>query len=121
LRERPLFWVGHALKELRKLPAPVQDTVGFALYQAQLGDEHIDAKPLKGFGGAAVLEVVERRDGNAYRAVYTVKFKEAVYVLHVLQKKSLRGSATPKDHIELVRHRLKEAEEDYREWLSERE
>lgn len=91
--------------------------MGFALYQAQLGGKHIHAKPLRGFGGASVLEVVENHDGDTFRAVYTVRFPNAVYVLHAFQKKSRRGIKTPKKEVELVTARLKDAEEDYKQWI----
>ena len=79
-----------------------------------MGDKHPAAKPLKGFGGAGVLEIAEDHDGNAYRAVYTVKFSEAVYVLHAFQKKSKKGIETPKHEVDLIKQRLQRAEEDYR-------
>jgi phage-related protein len=82
--------------------------VGFALYFAQYGQKHESAKPLRAFGGAGVLEVVEDYDRGTYRAVYTVRFSEAVYVLHVFQKKAKRGIATPKRDLELIRARLQE-------------
>ncbi|EDX83317.1 Phage family protein [Synechococcus sp. PCC 7335] len=88
--------------------------MGFALYRAQQGKKHPDVKPLKGFRGSSVLEIVESFDGNAYRAIYTVKFEGIVYVLHAFQKKSKRGIATPQQDIELVKRRLKRAEEHYR-------
>ena len=103
---------------LKKFPATVQDQVGFAIYQAQAGLKHRDAKPLKGLG-AHVLEVVSRYDGDAYRAVYTVRFKAAVYVLHAFQKKAKRGSATPKQEIDLVKRRLKAAEQHYTDTYGE--
>ncbi len=86
--------------------------MGFALHQAQVGEKHGSAKPLKGFGGAGVLEIVEDSDGETYRAVYTVKFQNAVYVLHVFQKKSRKGIRTPQTDIDLVRENLKAAEAD---------
>jgi phage-related protein len=95
--------------------------MGYALYLAQIGGKHNRSKPLKGFGGAGVLEVVEEYEGDAHRAVYTVRFAEAVYVLHVFQKKSRRGIETPQREIDLIRSRLKWAEENYREWLTERD
>jgi len=97
-------------------PDEVKRVMGFALRRAQDGGKHVDAKPLKGFGGAGVLEVVEDHDGNAYRAVYTVKFAEVVYVLHAFQKKSTKGIGTPQREIELIRERLKRAEEHYSQW-----
>jgi len=92
------------------MPDGVQQTFGFALYSAQIGLLHPDAKPLKGFGSAGVLEIVEDWRGNAYRAVYTVRFADAVYVLHCFQKKSKQGIETPKPEMDLIRERLKEAE-----------
>ncbi len=111
--EKLLYWVGSALDDLRVLPAEVKDVFGFALHLAQWGDRHPDAKPLKGFKGASVLEVVEAFDGDTFRAVYTVRFREAVFVLHVFQKKSRRGVKTPKPDMDLVKQRLKLAEAWY--------
>ena len=88
--------------------------MGYALYQAQLGLKAVSAKPLRGFGGAGVLEIVEDHQTDTYRAVYTVKFSEFVYVLHAFQKKSRKGSATPKSEIDLIKKRLNAAQEDYR-------
>lgn len=107
---KSLLWVGSSKKDLKILPDEVQDTFGYALHLAQSGVKHPDAKPLKGFSGAGVLEVVEDYDKNAYRAVYTVKFDTAIYVLHVFQKKSNSGIATPKPDVEKIRERLKMAE-----------
>lgn len=109
---RPLEWVGSSKNDLREFPDDVREHVGFALYQAQIGMKHADAKPLTGLG-AGVLEVVSDFDTNTYRAVYTVRFHDAVYVLHAFQKKSKRGSATPKTEIDLVRRRLKTAEQHH--------
>lgn len=106
-----LHWIGSSLDDLRAFPEDVRGEIGYALYLAQKGDKHPNAKPLRGFGGAGVLEVVSDFRGNAYRAVYTVKFEDAVYVLHAFQKKSRRGIETPKHEIEVVRTRLKRAEE----------
>jgi phage-related protein len=92
--------------------------MGFALWQAQCGGKHLDAKPLRGFGGAGVLEIVEDHDGNTYRAVYTVTFAEVVYVLHAFQKKSKKGMKTPPGEIQLVQRRLKTAEQHYAQWRS---
>jgi phage-related protein len=89
---KPLFWVGSALKDLRAFPIAVRRQMGFALYLSQAGGKHVDARPLKGFGGAGVLEIVEDYDGETYRAVYTVKFAGAVYTLHAFQKKSKKGA-----------------------------
>lgn len=109
-RNKPLEWVGSSHKDLMSLPAAVRRFFGYALPLAQFGDQHEAAKALKGFGGAGVLEVVEDDVGGTYRAVYTVKFEEAVFVLHCFQKKSKRGIATPKADMDLVRARLKVAE-----------
>ncbi|HWA23594.1 MAG TPA: type II toxin-antitoxin system RelE/ParE family toxin [Caulobacterales bacterium] len=98
------------MKDVRAFPEEVRDSVGYALYLAQVGEKHGSVKPLKGFGGAGVLEVVEDHDGDTYRAVYTVKFASAIYVLHAFQKKSKTGMRTPKAEIELVKQRLKVAE-----------
>jgi phage-related protein len=89
-------------------------TNGPCLYQAQCGQEPVSAKALKGFGGRGVLEVVEEFDGDTYRAVYTVRFAGLIYVLHAFQKKSKKGIATPKQTIEVIKSRLRDAEEDYR-------
>jgi phage-related protein len=103
-------WVGTSLKDLKAFPREVQRVMGFAIYAAEQGGRHPDARPLKGFGGASVLEMVEDHDGETYRAVYTVRFADAVYVLHAFQKKSSKGIATPKHEMELIRARLRDAE-----------
>ena len=108
--EKRLEWVGSSHKDLMALPVEVRRMFGFALSLAQAGDQHDDAKMLRGFGGAGVLEVVESDVGGTYRAVYTVKFKEAVFVLHCFQKKSKRGIATPKEDMDIIHARLKVAE-----------
>lgn len=110
LEERPLEWIGSSHKDLMQLPADVRKSVGFALHFAQHGEQHPASKVLKGFGGAGVLEVVENNVGGTYRAVYTVRFEEAVFVLHCFQKKSKSGIATPKADMDVVRARLKVAE-----------
>lgn len=112
-RFKPLLWVGSARNDLRAFPTKVRRNIGYALYFAQWGDKHPSAKPLKGFGGAGVLEIFEDHDGNAYRAVYTVRIARAVYVVHAFQKKSKSGIATPKSVIDLIRLRLK--------WIRENE
>ncbi len=93
--------------------------MGYALYQAQIGEKHGSAKPLKGFGGAGVLEVVTDHVGDTFRAVYTVKFATAIYVLHAFQKKSKAGIKTPTEDLDLIRRRLKAAESDYKTQLVE--
>lgn len=107
--ERPLLWVGSSKKDLLELPVPVRRFFGHALDFAQRGEQHRAAKVLKGFGGAGVLEVVEDDADGTYRAVYTVRFREAVFVLHVFQKKSKRGIATPQADMEVIRQRFKVA------------
>lgn len=113
-RETPLSWIGSAKSDFMAFPAEVIDDIGFALGVAQLGGKHIDTKPWKG-EGSGVLEVVERHDGNAYRAVYTVRFEGVIYVLHAFQKKSPAGIKTAKTDIEVVHERLKRARADYDE------
>ncbi|NOR70355.1 MAG: addiction module toxin RelE [Methylomarinum sp.] len=110
---KPLTWVGASKKDLLDFPGEVRQMMGFALYAAQQGDKHIDAKPLKGFNGAKTLEIVESYHGDTYRAVYTVKFEGTVYVLHCFQKKSKKGISTPKPDIDLIKQRLKDAESLY--------
>jgi phage-related protein len=107
---KPLFWVGSSRNDLKSFPPDAQDVIGRALLDAQFGGKHPHAKPLQGFGGAGVVEVVLDLRGEAYRAVYTVRFQHAVYVLHAFQKKSSRGIATPKYEIDRVRQRLRLAE-----------
>ena len=109
-QEKPLRWIGSSHKDLMALPVEVRRFFGFALSLAQSGDRHDAAKVLKGFGGAGVLEVVEHDAGGTYRAIYTVKFKQAVFVLHCFQKKSKRGIVTPKEDMAIIRARLKVAE-----------
>ncbi len=111
----PIIWLGSTKKAVQDFPLTVRQAVGFALFQAQLGGKHADTKPLKGFGGASVLEIVERFDGDTYRAVYTVKFAGVIYVLHAFQKKSKQGIKTPKQDIDLIKKRLKQAKEDYQQ------
>ena len=112
---KPVRWIGTSLRDLRSFPRPVRIGIGHALFAAQEGKTDPAAKPLKGFGGASVLEIVASHHGNAFRAVYAVRFWNAIYVLHVFQKKSTKGIATPAREIELIRRRLVEAERDYRE------
>jgi phage-related protein len=109
-KEKPLFWIGSSKKDLVGLPVGVRKFFGHALDFAQRGDRHDAAKALKGFGGAGVLEVVEDDADGTYRAVYTVRFEEAVFVLHCFQKKSKSGIATPKEDMNIIRDRLKIAE-----------
>lgn len=113
--KKPVHFVGSSAKDLRSLPKGVRFVFGYALLMAQKGLKHPDAKPLKGFGGAGVLESVEDSDGDTYRLVYTVKYANAIYVLHTFQKKSNVGHKTPPRHLELITKRLRDAEEHYKE------
>lgn len=106
---KPVYWMGSSLDDLREFPDVVQSDIGYALYVAQQGDKHASAKPLKGYKGAGVLEIVEDHDGGTYRAVYTVKLAGAIYVLHAFQKKSKRGIATAQSDLDLIKQRLKQA------------
>jgi phage-related protein len=112
---KPVRWVGSSRKDLRGFPRDVRRHVGQALYAAQFGEEYPSVKALKGFGGRSVLEVVVPDTSGTYRAVYTVRFTDAIYVLHAFQKKSKKGISTPKRDIELIAERLGVAERDYRE------
>ena len=109
-KDKPLAWIGSSKKDLMALPLAVRKFFGHALDFAQRGDKHDAAKVLKGFGGAGVLELVEDDQDGTYRAVYTVKFAEAVFVLHCFNKKSKRGRETPKEDMDIIRARLKVAE-----------
>ena len=109
-------WVGSSKKDLSDFPEEVRRRVGGALWEAQIGRKAAYAKPLKGFGDAGILEIVEDFAGDTFRAVYTVRFANAVYVLHAFQKKSRRGVATPKAELDLIDRRLKRAKEDYEQW-----
>lgn len=110
---KPIIWMGSAKRDLRTFPEEVKDSMGFALFLAQQGGKHADAKPLRGFGSAGVLEIVEDHRGDTYRAVYTVRFAGRICVLHAFQKKSNRGIETPKAEISLIKSRLKRAEEEH--------
>ena len=112
---KPVRWVGSSRKDLKAFPRPVQRTIGQALYAAQCGEHYPSVKALKGFGGRAVLEIVAPWDSDTYRAVYTVRFRDTIYVLHAFQKKSKKGTATPKKEMDLIAQRLAAAEQDYRE------
>jgi phage-related protein len=107
---KPVIWIGSSRREFRALPGEVKAHMGYALYVAQQGGKHRDAKPLKGFGGAGVVEIVKDHRGDTFRTVYTVRLARTVYVLHVFQKKSKTGRATPKFEMELIAQRLREAE-----------
>lgn len=116
--ERQIVWVGASRKDLRGFPRLVRRDIGRALYAAQQGETDPSAKPLKGFGGGAVLEIVTNYIGNTWRGVYTVRYSEAIYVLHAFQKKSKSGIATPKRDLDLIRQRLAEAERLHRQRMN---
>src|SRR3954466_15199176 len=111
---KPLRWIGSSKDDLNAMSDEVQDEIGFELYHAQLGQQPPKAKVLKGFGGG-VLEVIAHDAGGTYRAVYTIRFAEAIYVLHVFQKKSKRGIKTPFHELDLIRRRLAKAAEHHKE------
>jgi phage-related protein len=112
LREKPLYGVASAKKDYQTFPDEVQDDMGYALGLAQFGGKHPKAKPWKG-EGTGVFEIVEDHRGDTYRAVYTVRFAEVVYVLHAFQKKSKSGIKTPQEDVNLIAERLKRAQNDY--------
>jgi phage-related protein len=118
---KPLCWIASSREDICELPEDVRRIFGFALRTAQRGGRHEDAKPLKGFGGAGVLEIVSNHDGDRFRAVYTVRLAGRVYVLDVFKKKSKKGIATPKADILRIKVRLKKAEQEHKNWLEENE
>jgi len=111
---KPVRWIGSSLTDLKSFPEQVRSDVGFALYAAQNGEMDPSAKPMKGFGGAGVMEIVASFFGDTWRAIYTVRFQGVIYVLHAFQKKSKSGRTTPKKELELIRQRLSVAEKDYK-------
>jgi phage-related protein len=111
---KPVRWVATSHRDLLTCPREVRRDIGYALFTAQQGQTDPAAKPLRGFGGASVLEIVASHQGSAWRAAYTVRFRDAIYVLHVFQKKSKKGIATPAREIEVIKRRLAEAEREYR-------
>ena len=110
---KPIYWVGSSREDLLEFPEEVRSEVGYALYIAQLGEKHYSVKPLKGFKGAGVLEIVEDHNTNTYRVVYTLRLPDAIYVLHAFQKKSKQGISTPQKELDLIATRLKRAMDDY--------
>ena len=112
--DKDCYFIGPTKKVISGFPDEVKLGIGFALFEAQAGREADNVKALKGFGGRGVLEVMENHDGNTYRAVYTLRFSTAVYVLHAFQKKSKSGIATPKHEMELIEKRMKDAEALYK-------
>jgi phage-related protein len=120
LTDIPLEFVGSSRDDLSGFPNDVKRSVGLALRTAQKGGKHPDAKPLKGFKGAGVLEIISDFDGNTFRAVYTVRFRSVIYVLHAFQKKSRKGIKTPQNEIEKIKSRLKVAEALYQTAMEKR-
>ncbi|MDZ4654267.1 MAG: type II toxin-antitoxin system RelE/ParE family toxin [Coriobacteriia bacterium] len=106
---KEVMWIASSLRDLQAFPDSVKQAMGFALFQAQCGGKHVQAKPLKGFKGGGVLEVVEDYDGDTFRTMYTVRFSDVVYVLHSFQKKAKKGTETPKHEIDIVKARLRMA------------
>ena len=113
--ERQLFFVGSSQRDLERVPEPVKEEFSLGFVLALRGKQHLKAKPFKGFGGNSVLEIVEDHRSGTYRAVYTVKFPKAVYVLHIFQKKSKKGIETPKQEVWMIEERFKRAEMSYKE------
>ena len=111
---KPLVWMGNSLETIRSFPSTVKDEIGFALYQAQIGSKHVNAKPMKGLG-SGILEIVSSYRRNTFRVVYTVEQGFQVFVLHAFLKKSKSGIATPKSDIKLIKNRLKRAGELHKE------
>lgn len=115
MKRKPLFWMASSKKDLSSFPDEIQRTMGYGLHLAQIGKKGENAKVLKGFGGADVLEIIDEDSSGTYRAVYTVKCKDAIIVLHAFQKKSKQGIKTPERDMNLIRNRLKLAQEVYKE------
>ena len=108
---KPVVWVGSSRKDLRAFPGAVQDLMGYALFVAQQGGRHRETKTLTGFGGAGVVEILVDHRGDTFRAIYTVRYQGTVYVLHAFQKKSTSGRATPKHEMDIIKQRLRAAEQ----------
>src|SRR5580704_6285513 len=113
LKLKPVVWIGSSKADFLEFPEEVKDLVGYALYVAQQGGKHPDAKPLQGFGGAGILEVLADHRGDTFRTIYTVRLAGIVYILHAFQKKSKSGIRTPKAEIDLLKARLKRAEQEH--------
>lgn len=115
MQRKLIVWIGSSLDELSDFPDEIKRTMGYGLHLAQIGQKPLNAKPLRGFGGATVLEIIDEDPSGTYRAVYTVKYKDVIFVLHAFQKKSKQGIKTPKAEIDLIESRLKQAQEIYKE------
>jgi phage-related protein len=107
---KPILWLGDSRRRIQGFPEEVKDDIGVALFWAQRGAKHADAKPLRGFGGTGVVEIIENHNGDTYRAVYTARFEGRIYVLHCFQKKSKKEDKTPQHDMNLIRERFKQAE-----------
>ena len=118
--EKPVHWIGSSKRDLLTFPRQVVSDMGYAVGLAQLGSKHPEAKPRKG-QGSGVFELVERYEGDANRAVYTVRFETAIYVLHAFQKKSPKGIRTDQRDVDLVARRLRLAQEDYEQRVAKGE
>ncbi len=121
LPRKPVEWVGSSRKDMQGMPNAVKRTFGIALDEAQQGRKHHSAKPLHGFSGASILEIVENFSSDTYRAIYTVRFEEAIYVLHVFQKKSRQEIQTARPDVDLIRSRLQQAEVIHSEYVRQQE
>ena len=115
MKRKPVVWVASSKKDFLHFPDEMKRVMGYGLHLAQVGEKPDNAKPLKGFGGANILEIINEDPSGTYRTVYTVQFKEAIFVLHAFQKKSKQGIKTPKSEIDLIKNRLKQAQEMYTE------
>jgi len=120
-KDKPLFWMGDSLDELKSFPEEVKRSVGFALRFAQGGEKHPDAEVMQGFGSAGVLEIIENHSSGTYRAVYTVQLEGVVYVLHTFQKKSKKGIATPQRELDKINTRLQQAHVHHASWVAQQE
>ena len=120
IKLKPLIWVGSSKDDLLEFSEEIRSSVGYALYLAQKGERYVHSKVLKGFGGAGVIEIIERDESGTFRVVYTIKMPKIVFVLHAFQKKSKHGIKTPKQEIDLIKKRLKEAQEIYKELIDDK-
>ena len=116
-KKKPVIWIGSSKKDFMEFPDDIRNEMGHALYVAQIGEKHRDAKPLKGFDGGSVLEIVQSNGQGTFRTIYTIQMEEAVLVLHAFQKKSTTGIKTTKHDIDLVKQRLKSGYHQYQEWI----
>lgn len=115
MKLKELIWVGSTKKDLSSFSEDIQDDMGYGLYLAQIGEKHKNAKVLKGFGNASIIEMISLDESGTYRTVYTVAMSKAICILHVFQKKSKYGIETPKQDIDLIKSRLKQAQVVYKE------